>query len=527
LEEKNLLVRTAKGATILSAQNFGNIVLGLIFFMVFARMVNKEEMGIYGTVYLFYMILTTIGILGLNSAASRFIAFFYGKGRIDNTIRTIKLILRISVISAFTFFFIQFIFSSFLSNLLFGTDIYSNLFKIASVATLFAILGFIVMGFLQGFQKFRALALFRFSSQIVRVVLSIILLFLGFGIVAVFVGYIVLHIIFILLALMSVYYFLSSDDTKINNVNYDNVSVRKLLSFSIPVMIGTLLIYLSDSIDRFIVLNLLGVEALGIYTVALTAVMSLNLFLVVPLQTSVTPGMTEIYAKAGIDKVSKSIKTSSRYVSMVLTPACVGFGILSPLAIKILAGQKYLEAFVPMSILALGLAIYGYSVIMISALIALVKTSRIAMAISFTILCELSLTFLLVPFFGLAGAAIGRSLAYVILLGLLLFFSSRIMKINLDKSCIVKSIIASAVMGCILLLATYYGGHKIMLTPLYIVIGLIFYFCSLVALRGITVKDVQLLFNILPGGQKILMIIERFVKKFPIFLRITKSMLKD
>ncbi len=488
-------------------------------------MADKFEMGVYGTVYMVHRILTIIGVLGLQFVASRFIPFLLGKNERPKAIQTTKKILKITVLSALILFSLQFILSDSLSKLLLGGSNQSYLFKIASFATLFAIFYFILAGFLQGLHKFRNLAFFSLTSQTIRVILSIMLLLFGIGVAAVFIGYVLFNAIFSLFALSVLFNFLKNKNT--SNNNDVSIPLKNLMKFSIPMMIFQLVIYLSDSIDRFIVLNLLGVISLGVYTVVLSGASTIIMIFCTPLQTTLIPGMSEIYAKTGSNKISRSIRISSRYISIIFIPAAIGFAVLSPLALLILAGSKYLEATLPLSIISVGLAMHGFSTTLISALTVLKETSRVSLAIVLSLISEIGLTFILVPYLGIIGAAISRIIMFTLMLGLLFLFSYKLITISFDKTSILKASISSIFMGSVLLPLTYYTNYRLILTPLYIVTGLIVYATVLTLIGGLSRYDIKFIVRIFPGGEKLLCAFISFIIRIPILQKILKRFLES
>ena len=144
--------------------------------MFFARVVNELEMGIYGILFLVYTISWRAGSLGLRFAGSHFIAFFHGKGEDRKVVRTIKLMLGITIISGLTICAIQFFSSELLSQWLLGTTSYAYLFEITSIAIFLAVIANTFTGFMLGLQRYKHLTFFRVSSQLIRIIISVMLL---------------------------------------------------------------------------------------------------------------------------------------------------------------------------------------------------------------------------------------------------------------------------------------------------------------------------------------------------------------
>lgn len=508
-------------------QNFVSTAIGLLFFMFFARIVTQNEMGIYGAVYLVYMISSIFGALGLRVAGSRFFSYLYGENKRERITETASRIIVIALISSLAIASIQFIFHESLSNLILGDTTYAYLFRIGSIAVFATVIASVLMGFMQGFQHFGRLALFRLSSQTIRVTVTIILLILGLGVASVFIGLIVLYTIFSILASMTVVNALSELTNTSKKDEKGSISFEKLLKFSIPFMVFELIFYISDSIDRLVVLNILGIKPLGIYTVALTGSASILLILIMPLQSTLIPAMSEVYAKGGSNSVSTILKLSSRYISIVLIPACLGLAVLSPSVITILAGASYLEAAIPFSIISIGLVMHGFSIALISAMTALEKTHRIALAVLLASISELPLTFVLVQYFGLLGAAVGKSILYTSIFILLIFFSIKIFQVKFDKKIIVKSVLASTVMTIILITAGSLNSYSLSLVPLYVLSGVVIYTVVMSLLGGIRKDDILLLSEILPGGKKLLHKMNEVINSYRILSKICKYLLRS
>jgi O-antigen/teichoic acid export membrane protein len=521
LVEDGVFVRAARGAGALSIQSIASTLLGLVLFMVFARMVSKTEMGVYGAVTLVLSVVTIAGSLGLSYAASRFIPYYYGRGELGMIWTASKRILMASLLPTIAVFIALFLLSDVFSFWLLATTGYAYIFAIAAFAAFTSLLSLIASGFLRGLQRFGSLALFTFSSQVVRVGVSVGLLLLGFGVASIFIGWTVFGGILTILALVLTFKVLLRGKEKVNQGS-DHFSFRVLFGFSLPMMVFDLVTYLSDSVDKFVVLGFLGSESLGVYTVVMTAAGSILMILVSPLLATMIPSMSETYGKIGVERVSEVFKVSSRYISLILIPACAGFAVLSPLVLQILAGSAYIGAALPLSIVSVGVCVYGFSVALLSSLTALGRTLRVATAILIASLIELAFCLLLVPWFGVIGAALSRAIMYGFMLGLLVFLGLKFMRISFDGGAVWRSIIASTVMVLLLFPLAHLTSYWLIMLPLYLVFGIIIYSIVLVLLRAIVFNDVKFFIKIIPKGENVFYEVESLARKSPTILRFLK-----
>ena len=483
--------------------------------MVFARVVSRAEMGAYGAVYLILSVLIIVGNFGLGFAASHFLPFYHGRNEAGKMLVVSKRILMLSLTFGIVLLVASLILADFFSLLLLGTAGYGFLFRITAVAVFAGVLGFTFDGFLRGLQKFNSLALYRLLSQALRVGASIGLLLLGFGVATVFIGWIVFYVALSILAAILTIRILLGIKRKNGDLNVaDNPFPFKVIfGFSLPMMVFQLVTYLSDSIDRYVVLGLLGTEPLGVYTVVMTAASSIGMILITPLLSTLIPSMSEVYGRAGAEKLSEVFRLSSRYISLIFIPACFGFAVLSPLALRILAGSAYVEAALPLAIVSIGMGAYGFSAALLSSLTALGKTLRVAIAVLFASLIEFTLCLLLVSWFGVVGAALGRTLTYIVMFGLLVLFGSKFITISVDHEAVLKSGFASAIMGLIVYCIAWFTNYKLIMLPLYLVVGALIYLLVLTLLKTLTPADAQFFKKIIPKGEKIFRWLEKFARK--------------
>jgi len=521
LAEEEVFIRAARGTGALSLQSIVNSLLGLAFFMVFARMVSKAEMGVYGAAFLVFSLLAIIGNLGLSFAATRFPPYYHGRHDAENVLASSKRILVLTLALSTALLAASYPFTDFLSTLLFNTPSNSPLLKLVVAASAISVVGLTLDGLLRGLQKYASLAILRVASQVLRVAVSIGLLLLGFSVAAVFIGWISFYAALAALAALLAVKTLRElkKHSSSNPVDEPTIPFKALLTFSLPMMAYRLVTYLSNTVDQYIVLGYLGTKPLGVYTVVITASSSIILILIAPLTSTLIPSMSETYGKAGGEKLAEAFKLTTRYVSLIFIPACLGFTALTPLIIEILAGPTYAEAILPLAIISLGIAIYGYSAALLSALTALGKTSRVATAILLASLVEFTLCLFLVPALSVIGAALSRALTYTAMLGLLTALSHKLIDLSLDREALLKSGAASITMALIVSSAAWTTSYKLTLLPLYLALGALTYLLLLTLSRALTPIDAELLKKTLPKGQQIFKHLEKLAENSPLLKR--------
>jgi uncharacterized membrane protein YjdF len=135
-----------------------------------------------------------------------------------------------------------------------------------------------------------------------------------------------------------------------------------------------------------------------------------------------------------------------------------------------------------------------------------------------------SIFFLAVLSWGMIGTAWGRTLAGIISLGLSLYVLNRYVKISFDKEALWKASAASVFMVLAIVAADLFRGFlsptsyqflviRLLLLPVYVVIGALAYFFALIALKSIKKRDIELFQEYLPKGfRRIASLLERIAR---------------
>lgn len=130
VEEHNIFVRAVKGAGFLSIQSALNVVLGIILFMYMARVLTKEELGVYTSIGIISAIAVWAGTLGMDAAIARFSSKLIGEGKVSTASLTAKRILTAMGFYILLAATILFFASPTISYLMLGSGNYTSLFQL-------------------------------------------------------------------------------------------------------------------------------------------------------------------------------------------------------------------------------------------------------------------------------------------------------------------------------------------------------------------------------------------------------------
>jgi len=511
VDDEAVIIRTARGAGALSAQSIITSLMGTAFFMMMARILSKAEMGIYNAVFLISTILSVASLLGMDFATMRYISYYNGKNDPLNKALTYRIVFTVAGLSACVVAGTLAAISVPLSEFLFGTREYAFYILIAAILVLTNAISLLLLNVLFGLQKYYHAAAYRVVAQGIRITISVMLLLWGLGILAVLMGWMAFYLVLIFASLPIFIDDFLGLKRHIQNVSSDpEVSVGKILHFSLPIVSYQVIVMLTSSLDQFILLKLANAQALGSYTVAVTAASIVSIIMVTPIVSTLLPGFSETMGRIGEEQVISSLKLATRYINLVFIPSCIGIAILSPPLVILLGGSKYLDAALPLTIISLGAITCGTSAAIAAAFLATGRTSDVFVAYITGSGIEMVSTMIFVPIWGTTGAALGRALMFTTIFAILMVLCLKRLRGAIDTRTSMKSLIASAVMTPAVYVIAVMTGYQLMMLPLYLLVGVCSYALPLLLMRTIEFSDIEFFCKVVPMGRIFLAIFEKY-----------------
>ncbi len=226
--------------------------------------------------------------------------------------------------------------------------------------------------------------------------------------------------------------------------------LKRMLLFSAPLVLSALAVYGNNYIDRWMILYFLGFDMLGVYSAAFR--LSTGVFLVLlPLQMALTP---LIYSRHNEPETPDQLSTLLDGAVLLLGCGILLIGSLIPEIYIFLVGEKFqagawLVPWLAISVALMNLYVFapGMSLSKRTAVIALINL--------FVVMVNVTLNYLLIPMFGLWGAATATLGSGFVLLSLYLFISNRFYPIPYQSF---RCLLAVIVVSSVLLLGFYFGS---------------------------------------------------------------------
>ncbi len=502
LGERPTLVSAARGVSYLWLQTIASSVAQIVAFAFFARLISVDEMGVYTILNLAYGGASALMGLGVSSVTTKFVAENIAQGKKEAAAsayyKSILLSELASIIIAAGFL---------LSKFPAGVSNLPNSPLISAIGILFAIdviatIGPVAAAVFYGLLEFRDYALIYAIYGSVRAFMVVLFVYETGSLVGLMEAWLISDTV------LAVYVFLYFW-RKLGSPVF-RFSTKYLLKLSIPLYIANLASFLYGSFDRLTLIPLVSLTALGVYGAAVTAFSAYN-GLIGVLGSVMLPVFSCVHGIKGPEVLEDSIRTASRYVSIVAMPLAFALLATARPALTLLVGGAYQGSAIPLTVLAIGSIASIVALSLSPVLIVLNETMLAALTSILPIPLSVAIAFISIPVLGIVGASIARALSMLLSLLLTWYFLRRKITVKLDSQAILKSILAGGSMVLPLegLQLLYYSKF---LLPVYLLVGFLTYLLAMRALKAISMADIDLLRRILgPRSGRICDLLSRLV----------------
>ena len=208
----------------------------------------------------------------------------------------------------------------------------------------------------------------------------------------------------------AIYYILKYGYYKYNT---DYIKLKELFVFLFPLTFSVLGLYIMGTIDRIFVSNMLGLEAAGIYSVAITMAIIINM-VYDSVMKALDPIVYQNLSTNSDESKSKVVKLIYLY-SFICISIFGFFILLLPYVFDIMINEKFIEALVLIPILAIGLTFEGLRKVLEAPLIFKHKVKSLALMTLIASFINIILNYYLIDIYGLNGAAYATVLSFLLL----------------------------------------------------------------------------------------------------------------
>ena len=402
------------------------VVLILHFFQkpILARYLGPAGLGLFSMAIMLAGIIELIAAFGIDSALTKYVAEYKGKEQKEKLYSLFSsafiTILIIGIITSLALFVFSNTFAS-----IFNMPSLSLLLKIYALVFPFSLIYGIIISFFNGIREMRYHAFFSILQA--SLALSFILVFLMIGLR---VEGAVLGIVFAIIVTVSVAMVIMKRFVRFTFSDYKK-STKMLASFGSRLIGANMIAQVYYYIDTLMIGYFLTSTDVGYYAVAISLS---RFFWLVPraMATVAYPAISEYWAKKDIQAINKLVDKSTKYSACILVFAGMSVILFAKDVITFLFTSEFLPAVLPLTILIIGTVTSGILRSIGGIFASAGKVDLVLKMSPIAPTADILLNIALIPIYGIIGAATATTAAYVLSVGISLYFLKKALAIKLD-----------------------------------------------------------------------------------------------
>ncbi|MFK7855166.1 MAG: lipopolysaccharide biosynthesis protein [Granulosicoccus sp.] len=417
-------------------------IVGLVSFPILTRNLSVADYGIVGLITSSITFFIAVGKLGVQHAVIRFFAQIR-HGNIDFSVAQMN-----STVSA-----VFFVLASCATGLWLVTGLlvlpailqYENiasLFLLASAIVFIRLIGSGVMNFLRAQQRSADVAIAQSLSRFLNVTLIVCVLFFAkldpWAVIA----------CLMCAELVGISYaaYQYRGDFHFSVPTISGRLAKAMLLYGMPLMILESLGLVLRLSDRYLIESMLGVAQLGQYSASYNLTAYIDIIIIAALIQTLKPAYMQLWESGGKIDTQKFLSEGFHLYAVIGMPFIAMFALTSPHLLNILAGSKYSPGTVIIPYVAVSFWMEG-AMHFLAAGLYIFKNTKVLMIWSLVAtVTNLVLNFLLIPHYGITGAAVVTIISYSVFMTGVTILAFRHVEFNLVSRSAVIMLIASVLM---------------------------------------------------------------------------------
>ncbi len=303
------IITAAKGGGIAFIGKLFNYGSSLIFSIIIGRLLGAEQFGLYSLALSVTGFLAIFSYLGMTSGIARYVSIAYAEKDDAKIWGTIQLGIGIPILLSILMTIVLFIAGDYVSNTIFEEPALLPVLQIVTLSIPFMAFTRLLAVVAQGFKQLQyEVYTLDVSFNVIKLVLTVLLLIVGFGVTGVAASYLVGWVI----AFFMFLYFVHRLFPLNRPVNSADRNIQELYGFALPLYLSKLIGSFGGRLET-LALGIFGVVAdVGVYTAILRVSEVGNLFFASLRRISV-PVISELYSQGKYDELKTYYQTITKW----------------------------------------------------------------------------------------------------------------------------------------------------------------------------------------------------------------------
>lgn len=395
-----------KSITAILSGRVASTLIGVAFTPILVRLLTQSQYGVYATVMAAFAVLSMVARVGLFDALRKTIAEHTGQESSQSAITSVAIL--ISILYFVVIGGAYLLISPYVPDVSFRESPYLFLLF---VTILFTNLFSVVKGAFYGLQREHVTELLQTGQKAIFACVALSLAYLGFELTGVFAGYLLSFVIVTALGFAALW---SGFHLTMPSVSRLRTIATELFTYGGTQLIGGLSALLLYKTDILLVRYFRDSTATAIYNSAIVPA-EYVWFVPAVMQMAFLQRTASLWADKDIDAINDQIRTGVKYALLSLTLFGAGLYALAGPFLELYFGAEYLPASRPLRILIVGTFFFGISRV-VNPVFQATGWLKYTEANTVVVLAvNVALNLLLIPQYGILGAAIATSCSYVLM----------------------------------------------------------------------------------------------------------------
>jgi O-antigen/teichoic acid export membrane protein len=459
-----------------------NSVVAILLLPIYTRFLTPTD---YGVKELIGLTVDVVGILLATAVSSGVMRFYFeydDEKRRNEVISTASL--GLSAIAFLAFLFLSFFTRPMASYIIDSPELYYY-FNISLISMWLNAVNGIGFAYLRAKKKSVQFVVLSLLRLVIVISLNIyFIVFLKLGVLGILLSTLIVAIITTFVLNIPILF-------KVG-IRFSNSIFRELIIFGLPLVpaqIGGFFVHLSD---RFFLKAYVSIADAGLYSLGHRFGTLTGTFISTPFNQIWQPRRLELYKKEGSNELFGRIFT---YYIAIVAFAGLAVAVLTKEVLMIMASPEFWAAYSIVPLIVLANIIFNLNSQLDIGILIRKKTKYLGFIDGSNGILILIANFLLIPKFGIYGAAYAKIIAYVYQTSLYYYFSNKIYKIHIEFMRLFK-IFSSALL--LFLICTYVQNQSVFISFFYKFLLILCFPITLLIFNFFTLKEIEfvkILFN--------------------------------
>ena len=473
----NTVQRIAKNMVALFTAHFIFAIVSLVLSIFIARVLGAATFGTYTFVLAFIAVFAVFSDMGYNTLLVREVARDKSQaGKYLNNILSIRIVLSLMIIGLIAIIINVLGYPADLKNIIYIFGIYT---LVISFSDVFKVT-------FRAFEKMKYESYITILSNVVKVSLGLLILFLGYGLLEISLVFLLSGIFDLLIS------FLICEKRFVKpRMELDMDFWKRTITIALPLGMLTILGLIYVEIDTLMLAMMKGAAVVGWYNAAYNLILG---FRPIPhiFMNALFPLMAYYYVSSK-ESLRMGYEKSFKYLFILGLPIAAGISLLSGEIISLLYGEQFAHSVVALRILAWDVLLLSICAPVGFVLVSMNKQNQMAIIVGGCAMLNIVLNLILIPRFSYVGAGIATLTTEAVLFVLYFYLVSKYLhRLSLHKI-LVRPMVSCSVM----VLFIYHYGE--LWLPACVASAAILYFAVLYLIGGFDKKDEGLIGDLISG----------------------------